>query len=289
MSIKADTRRRVLRRYSHVIRHIRLGRLAREQASSVARLSPSGLEAAVRGGHAVVLSYSDPECGYLGLYVPARDRIIICAVTLDPSAFEDEQPVIAELLELDEFEHKGGDIDVEVRRRIVGRQLDPVGLRAWEARHLDASYAWPRPRIFIYFTDGGKVHTRFARRPPVCRDWLATYGLENMLGHPCVWDWFRQVLADAKIDPETVLSLGVADGIKVKLNIDAQPQPCPDCKYARFPSDREVEEDAPLADDDAEPAGASGRLFGWLSGVLNGRASTVRESGTQREEIREDN
>ena len=270
MSIREGTRRRALSRYSHVIGDIRLGRLAREQAQSVACLSPSELEAAVRTGLAVLLSYADQECGYLGLYVPVRDKIIVCAVTLDQSAFEDGQPVIAELLHLDEFEHKGGAIDIEVQRRIAGRQLDPVGLRAWEAKHLDATYSWPRPRVFIYFELDGKVHTHYARRPPVCREWIDTYGLENMLGHPGVWDWFRQVLMDAKIDPGTVISLRVADGIKMRLDIDAEPRPCPDCKYARFPSELDAEEDKALDVDDTAPEGSAGRLFGWLSSVLKG-------------------
>jgi hypothetical protein len=270
LTIQQGTRRRALSRYRHVIGEIRLGRLAREQAQSLAGMAPSDLEAAVRTGRAVVLSYADQECGYLGLYVPSRDRIIVCSVTTDEGAFEDGQPVIAELLELDEFEHKGGGIDVEVRRRIVGRQLNPVDLRAWEAKHLDEKYQWPRPRVFIYFEDGGKVHTNYARRPPICREWIDTYGLENALGHPGVWDWFRQALADAKIDPETVIGLRVADGVKMRLNIDAEPRPCPDCKFARFPSETGAEGDEALDVDDAAPEGVAGRLFGWLSGVFEG-------------------
>ncbi|PNE59933.1 hypothetical protein A8H39_01940 [Paraburkholderia fungorum] len=270
MSIREGTRRRALSRYSRVIDNIRLGRLAREQAQPVACLSPSELEAAIRTGLAVLLSYADQECGYLGLYVPPRGKIIVCSVTLDESAFEDGQPVIAELLDLDEFEHKGAAIDLEVQRRIAGRQLNPVGLRAWEAEHLDATYSWPRPRVFIYFEFDGKVHTHYARRPPVCREWIDTYGLENMLGHPAAWDWFRQVLADAKIDPETVISLRVADGIKMRLDIDAEPHPCPDCKYARFPCEPDIEEDNALDIDDTAPEDGAGRLFRWLSSVVKG-------------------
>ncbi|VVE18012.1 MULTISPECIES: hypothetical protein [Pandoraea] len=270
MSIREGKRRHALSRYSHVIGDIRLGRLAREQAQSVACLPPSDLEAAVRTGFAVLLSYTDQECGYLGLYVPARDKIIVCAVTLNESVFEDGHPVIAELLDLDEFEHKGGAIDVEVQRRIAGRQLNPVALRAWEAKHLSATYSWPRPRVFIYFELDGKVHTHYARRPPVCRDWIDTYGLENILGHPGVWNWFRHVLIDAKIDPETVISLRVADGIKMRLDIDPEQRSCPDCKYARLPYGPDTEEDKALDVDDAAPDAGSGRLFGWLSGVLKG-------------------
>lgn len=267
MSIREGTRRRALSRYSHVIGDIRLGRSAREQAQPLACLSPSDLEAAIRGGDAVLLSHADREWGYLGLYVPHRDKIIVCAATLAESAFEDDQPVIAELLDLDEFEHKGGAIDVEVQRRIVGRQLNPVGLRAWETRHLAATYSWPRPRVFIYFELDGKVHTHYARRPPVCRECIDTYGLENLLGHPGVWEWFRQALGDAKIDPETVISLRVADGIKMRLDINAEAHPCPDCKYAHFHSDAE---DKALDVDDAAAEGGSPRLFDWLSRALRG-------------------
>lgn len=271
MSIREGTRRQALSRYSHVISDVRLGRLAREQAQSIACLSPSGLEAAVRTGLAVLLSFADQECGYLGLYVPARDKIIVCAVTLIESAFEDGLPVIAELLDLDEFEHKGGSIDPDVQRRIAGRRLDPVGLRAWEAKHLHESYSWPRPRIFIYFEKDGKVRTHYARRPPVCRQWIDTYGLENILGHPNVWEWFREVLANAEIEPESVISLRVADGIKMRLDVEAEAHPCPNCEYARSPPEPDEEEDDALDVDDAAPEGGSGRLFGWLSSVLKSR------------------
>ncbi|WP_321817051.1 MULTISPECIES: hypothetical protein [unclassified Paraburkholderia] len=233
------------------------------------------------------MSYTDQECGYLGLYVPPRDKIIVCAVTLDPTAFEDDQPVIAELLETDEFEHKGGAIDIEVQRRIVGRQLDPVGMRAWEARHLDASYKWPRPRVLIYFEERGKTYTRYARRPPVCREWLATYDLENMLGHPGVWDWFGKVLVNAHIDPESIVSLRVVDEKKVRLDINAPSQPCPGCKYTGFASDRDVDEEEELADDDTDAESGAGRIFGWLSGMLKGREAMVRKSGSAGETLQE--
>ncbi len=270
MSIREDTRRRALSRYSHVIGDIRVGRFAREQTQSLACLSPSDLEAAIRGGNAVLLSQTDPEWGYLGLYVPARDKIIVCAVTLAETAFEDGQPVIAELLDLDEFEHKGGAIDIEVRRRIAGRQLNPVGLRAWEAKHLDATYSWPRPRVFVYFELDGKVHTHYARRPPVCREWIDTYGLENILGHPGVWEWFRQVLEGAKIEPETVISLRVADGVKMRLDLNAEAHPCPDCKFTHFQFEPDTEADKALDADDAVADGGSPRLFDWLSRVVKG-------------------
>ena len=271
MSIREGTRHRALSRYSHVIGDIRLGRFAREQAQSLACLSPSDLEAAIRGGNAVLLSHTDREWGYLGLYVPVRDKIIVCAVTLADTAFEDGQPVIAELLDLDEFEHKGGTIANEVQRRIAGRQLNPVRLRAWEAKHLGASYSWPRPRVFVYFELDGKVHTYYARRPPVCREWIDTYGLENLLGHPGVWSWFRQVLEGAKIDPETVIGLRVADGIKMRLDVNAEAHPCPDCKHAHFQFDPDTEEVEAVDVDDAAAEGSSPRLLDWLSRALQGK------------------
>ncbi|VWC79749.1 hypothetical protein BLA39750_01106 [Burkholderia lata] len=268
MSIREERRYRALSRYSHVIDDVRLGRLAHERATDIARMSPSSLEAAIRTGLAVLLSHADSECGYLGLYVPERDAIIVCAVTLDERGYEDGVPVIAELLELDEFERKGGAVEIEVRRRIVGRQLNPVELRDWEKRHLGESYSWPRPRVFIYFERDGRVRTHFARRPPICRDWIDTYGLENMLGHPGAWDWFRGVLGNAQITPESVISLRVADGVKMRLDIAAAPKPCPACKYAHGQVSPIAADNMSITDVDLATNSAPSRLLGRLAGVL---------------------
>ena len=270
MIIREERRNRALSRYSHVIDDVRMGRLAHERATDIARMPPSTLEAAIRTGLAVLLSHADSECGYLGLYVPERDAIIVCAVTLDERGYEDGVPVIAELLDLDEFERKGGAVEIEVQRRIVGRQLKPVELRGWEQRHLGESYSWPRPRVFIYFKRDGKVRTHFARRPPICRDWIDTYGLENMLGHPGVWDWFRGVLGNARIEPESVISLRVADGVKMRLDIAAAPKPCPACKYAHGKVASTGDVDQSTTNVDQSPHSAPSPLFGRLAAVLLG-------------------
>ncbi|WP_241299564.1 hypothetical protein [Burkholderia stabilis] len=270
MTIREERRDRALSRYSHVIDDIRLGRLAQERAIDLARMSPSSLEAAIRTGLAVLLNHAESECGYLGLYVPERDAIIVCAVTLDERGYEDGIPVVAELLDLDEFEHKGGAIEVEVQRRIVGRRVNPIELRGWERRHLGDSYSWPRPRVFIYFERDGKVRTHFARRPPICREWIDTYGLENILGHPGVWDWFRSVLGNARIAPESVISLRVADGVKMRLDITATQKPCPECKYAHYQVAPPGDDYQPTADVDLATDSAPARLLGRIAEALIG-------------------
>ncbi|KAF7962633.1 hypothetical protein AWV80_19435 [Cupriavidus sp. UYMU48A] len=106
-----------------------------------------------------------------------------------------------------------------------------------------------------------------------------------MLGHPGVWPWFRQVLEDAKIDPETVISLRVADGIKMRLDIGAETRPCPDCKYAHCHSEADDEEDKALDVDDA-PRRATLRasLTGCLahSGATDPMRRDIGTSGVEQ-------
>ncbi|WP_321935536.1 hypothetical protein [Paraburkholderia sp. J8-2] len=218
--------------------------------------APTEVEAAVRLTKVVLLKARDRENAYAAFFSPTRDAFFVAVITVEPTAFEDGLPVIAEILSLEDYEALGGELELRDRRRAAALVLDPVALRSWETRHLGQEFVRPQPRVVVCYTAaGGAVKRWYLKRAPVCGDFIDAYGLENSLGHPGFLPWFSAQLTRAGIDPAQVVSLEIIEAVRMRLRVAAEDHACPNCQLMQEATDSEEEEGT-----------AIGRFFSRLIG-----------------------
>lgn len=230
MQIHKMSPSRVKAIYRDIRPWLRVGRHVADLTQKLTGLTASELETLIRTGRYELLNDGDQENIYLLVYAKPRDEVFVAAAAFNDAAYEDGQPVVVDLLRLDEFESQGGRMYSYLPRRAAAKVLNDVDLRAWEARHLDAGYKRRLPVFTVHHDHGGgKKHVYRFKRPPVCWAWMEEHGQENALGHPGVKEWFKEKLDRLEIDLDGVLSLEITEARRMTLRVRAIDRPCPHC------------------------------------------------------------
>jgi hypothetical protein len=263
MEIHMARRDTAMKRYWRVRPALRLGAAIAEASKKLTGLSPSEFETIIRSPKAVLLNGVDWESVYLMFYSVPRGRIYIAVASAAEEAHQDGQPVVADILTVEDYELQGGVVDMNNLRRAAAAALNPVEFRAWEARTFGDDYERPRPRVFIHYTKpDGQVSTRYLKRPPVCQAYIDEFGMENSLGHPGFKEWMKAALERAQINIEKqVVCMEIVDAVKMTLRVDAPDRSCPHCAPVASSQTKAPREPVP----DTAPAP---RTPGWLRRLI---------------------
>jgi len=119
MEIHMARRDTAMKRYRQVRPTLRLGAAIAEASKKLTGLSPSKFEAIIRSKKAVLLNGVDWESVYLMFYSVPRGRIYIAVASAADEAHQDGQPVVADILTVEDYELKGGVVDMNSLRRSV--------------------------------------------------------------------------------------------------------------------------------------------------------------------------
>ncbi|MFP3637516.1 hypothetical protein [Paraburkholderia sp. SIMBA_054] len=221
-------------KHEAVRRELRVASAAAQRAQSLLSLSGSALLEIVCEREAVVLPFWDRLHTYHLFYRADLDAFFVAVAACAEEGFDNGQPHIREIQTLGEYEADNGEASVMFRRTAASRVLDQVEYRAWDARTFGEETRRTQVRVITYYyTDDGRLAHVVFRGPPVCNDFIETYGLENSFGHPGFQDWYGRQVKKHGIDIEKAASIQIAITDKQTLRVDAPMRDCPDCVRRR--------------------------------------------------------
>lgn len=234
MKIKQTNRLSLLAQHSFARGLLHVSAHAAMRSQTRSELSPDELLTAVLDGKAVLLPYKGRGCTYHLLYRPALDAFFVAVVSADRYTYADSKPKIITVLPLEAFEESGATASRRFKRLAAHYALGDARFREWDVATYGADRLPTTIRVITYVRDdAGEIKHHVFTRPPICRDYVNRYGLQDALGHPGMLDWFRRQIERAAIDVERVVSLRIADTVKVELRLDVEPNDCPDCVLSK--------------------------------------------------------
>jgi hypothetical protein len=206
---------------------------ARQRAAERSSVAPSRVLEMVKTRHAVTLPFRAANRSYHLFFDKVKISFMVAVVAIEGGCKSGSASVVT-VLTREHFENDAGPIGKKALRIAASRVLDPVDFRRWEQEEFGPRITRRRYRVFTYFKreDGTTACATF-KDAPVCEHFVDEHALTNATAHPGFWNWYARQANRVSLPIASVVSMRIADTVKVRLDISAPERECPCCQVKK--------------------------------------------------------